>query len=125
MALVKCPECGHEVSDKAAACPNCGYEMAQKSWAVRNSIYAYTSWYIFVCEIFLGAALMVWLSKDSSGNTQSIVIVLALFLKTFGWLFTLTSLVGVLFAIASIARKEPKKVLAYVCVVLHGAGLIG
>lgn len=24
MALIKCPECGKEVSDKAAACPNCG-----------------------------------------------------------------------------------------------------
>lgn len=25
MALIKCPECNHEVSDKAASCPNCGY----------------------------------------------------------------------------------------------------
>ena len=24
MALIKCTECGHEVSDKASACPNCG-----------------------------------------------------------------------------------------------------
>lgn len=24
MALIKCSECGHDVSDKAAACPNCG-----------------------------------------------------------------------------------------------------
>lgn len=24
MALVKCPECGKEISDKASACPNCG-----------------------------------------------------------------------------------------------------
>lgn len=25
MALIKCPECGKEVSDKAKACPNCGF----------------------------------------------------------------------------------------------------
>lgn len=25
MALIKCPECGKEASDKAMACPNCGY----------------------------------------------------------------------------------------------------
>lgn len=25
MALVKCPECGREVSNKAASCPGCGY----------------------------------------------------------------------------------------------------
>ena len=24
MALIKCPECGKEISDKAATCPNCG-----------------------------------------------------------------------------------------------------
>lgn len=24
MALIKCPECGNEVSDKAASCPRCG-----------------------------------------------------------------------------------------------------
>jgi ssDNA-binding Zn-finger/Zn-ribbon topoisomerase 1 len=27
MALVKCPECGKEVSSAATACPNCGYPM--------------------------------------------------------------------------------------------------
>ncbi len=25
MALIKCPECGSEVSDRAASCPRCGY----------------------------------------------------------------------------------------------------
>ena len=24
MALIKCPECGREISDKAASCPGCG-----------------------------------------------------------------------------------------------------
>lgn len=28
MALITCPECGHSVSDKAAACPYCGYPIA-------------------------------------------------------------------------------------------------
>lgn len=27
MALIKCPECGTEVSDKAATCPKCAYPM--------------------------------------------------------------------------------------------------
>lgn len=27
MALIKCPECGKEISDQAPACPNCGYPM--------------------------------------------------------------------------------------------------
>ena len=29
MALIKCPECGKEVSDKAKMCPNCGFEVAE------------------------------------------------------------------------------------------------
>lgn len=28
MALIKCPECGTEVSDRAPACPNCGAPIA-------------------------------------------------------------------------------------------------
>lgn len=27
MALINCPECKHEVSDKAKYCPNCGYKI--------------------------------------------------------------------------------------------------
>lgn len=30
MALVKCPECGKEISSKAAACPNCGNPMPKQ-----------------------------------------------------------------------------------------------
>ena len=29
MALIKCPECGKDVSDKAAACIHCGYPLAE------------------------------------------------------------------------------------------------
>lgn len=27
MALIKCPGCSKDISDKAIACPSCGYEM--------------------------------------------------------------------------------------------------
>ena len=30
MAIIKCPECGHQVSDMAPTCPNCGVEIAGK-----------------------------------------------------------------------------------------------
>lgn len=29
MAMIKCPECGKEISDKARNCPNCGWENSQ------------------------------------------------------------------------------------------------
>jgi uncharacterized OB-fold protein len=37
MALVKCPECGKAVSDKAASCPNCGYPLIQST--IRSPVY--------------------------------------------------------------------------------------
>lgn len=30
MALIRCPECGTEVSDKAAACPRCAYPIGNQ-----------------------------------------------------------------------------------------------
>lgn len=31
MALIKCPECGKEISDQAENCPNCGYPIKNQS----------------------------------------------------------------------------------------------
>lgn len=31
MALIKCPECGKMISDKAHACPNCGYPLQKRA----------------------------------------------------------------------------------------------
>ena len=31
MALIKCPECGKEISDTIVACPNCGYSFKKKN----------------------------------------------------------------------------------------------
>lgn len=30
MALIKCPECGYEISDKTTQCPHCGYVLKQE-----------------------------------------------------------------------------------------------
>lgn len=32
MSLIKCPECGKEVSDKAKVCTNCGYQLIDNSF---------------------------------------------------------------------------------------------
>lgn len=31
MAMIKCPECGKKISDKAEACPNCGCPIDKNS----------------------------------------------------------------------------------------------
>ena len=38
MALIKCPECKREVSDKAEACIHCGYPIAKLNSSAKNSI---------------------------------------------------------------------------------------
>lgn len=35
MALINCPECGKQISDKAASCPNCGYPIADQPITTR------------------------------------------------------------------------------------------
>lgn len=47
MALVTCPECGKEISNKANACPNCGWSNAPKkarkkivTWSVTTAVFA-------------------------------------------------------------------------------------
>lgn len=37
MALIRCPECGKEISNKAEACPNCGYPIAGLGKAKRTT----------------------------------------------------------------------------------------
>lgn len=36
MAIIKCPECGHPVSDKAPTCPTCGVEIVDKTITCAN-----------------------------------------------------------------------------------------
>jgi hypothetical protein len=36
MSLINCPECGHEVSDKAASCPSCGMPLLNEQAEIRK-----------------------------------------------------------------------------------------
>lgn len=43
MALVKCPECGAEISDKAKSCPKCGYPLDSEVNSLRNTDFSSNS----------------------------------------------------------------------------------
>ena len=43
MALIKCPECGREISDKAYSCPQCGYPISQDKTQYLIQLYLKTA----------------------------------------------------------------------------------
>ena len=40
MSLIKCPECGKEISDKSVQCIHCGYPLNNKTDISQDVIYA-------------------------------------------------------------------------------------
>lgn len=38
MALIKCPECGREISDRAANCPGCGFPIAEEIGKLQRNV---------------------------------------------------------------------------------------
>lgn len=55
MSLIKCPECGKEISDKAATCPNCGHP-------IQSKINKHPKWVIVLAAICGIIALFVCIS---------------------------------------------------------------
>ena len=60
MALIKCPECGKEVSDEAKKCPNCGVKL-KKNFFQRHKKLSI----IIAIVIVLGASVGVFASTYS------------------------------------------------------------
>jgi len=71
MALIKCPECGGQVSTEATACPSCGFPVGTKKAApsntplleVRPSWWAY--FWLLVFAWLLIPLLIAWLRRKS------------------------------------------------------------
>ena len=36
MTLIKCPECGHKISNQCESCPKCGYELNKKEESIKK-----------------------------------------------------------------------------------------
>ncbi len=41
MALINCPECSKQISDKAVSCPNCGYPLNATSFQETQNVSEY------------------------------------------------------------------------------------
>ncbi len=51
MALIKCPECGKEISDRAESCPSCGCPMDEEEDENDSKDYKSNLPYEFLCLI--------------------------------------------------------------------------
>lgn len=58
MPLIKCKECGTEVSDKATSCPKCGAPYPGKSWIDQPGNGCGV---IVLGFIIFGAAILLWI----------------------------------------------------------------
>ena len=65
MALIKCPECGREVSDKAVSCPQCGFPIASytvkavkkvpvKFWRIKKNFGSGVHGAVYVDDVMVG-----------------------------------------------------------------------
>jgi hypothetical protein len=56
MALISCPECNRQVSDKASSCPNCGYPLEEQA-AQASEVLAGHRWLVRSKTLGNGRAL--------------------------------------------------------------------
>lgn len=55
MALINCPECGAQISDKALTCPNCGHPMTASQ--KKGNWHPMNIWWMSIAVIALVVAL--------------------------------------------------------------------
>lgn len=70
MSMIKCPECGKEISDKATSCPSCGYTLKQQeNTSTKNS--NKKKGCLIGLLIFIGIAMIGFCSDDKSSTSAS------------------------------------------------------
>ena len=77
MALIKCPECGKEISDKALFCPNCGYNNAENEentsvykLPITYQILGFVSVFAIIVGILIGIIQLVNKASSSAVITS-------------------------------------------------------
>ncbi len=63
MAMIKCSECGKEISEKAKICPNCGNPIRHKQERLKRSIIS-----IMLVIVVIGGVCIIGTVKNSNKN---------------------------------------------------------
>ncbi len=98
MALIKCPECGADVSDKAVACPKCAHPIVESSTKQARTVKVQTiekTAKKYKVQILIGVFLMILgfllIISSVSGQQLNVVTGILGVLATVGgviWLIT-------------------------------------
>ena len=109
MALIKCSECGHEISDKAAVCPHCGAVNNTNAGALNPNASAQT--------------IIVQQEQRKTNGLGTAGFVLALIVFIFCWIPGLDFilwLLGLLFSLIGVFKAPRGLAIAGLCISLIG-----
>ena len=74
MAIIKCPECGQEISDQSRNCIHCGYPLKKQKGTVlkehRNKILAVGAVFLGICAVIVLITFFHYLpnlNKENNG----------------------------------------------------------
>lgn len=72
MALIKCPECGKKMSDKAEGCPHCGYSPKKDSskTTLNNLKGKWDNKYLVIILIVLVGGYFLFFNKNNTNNNN-------------------------------------------------------
>lgn len=91
MAIIQCPECGNQVSDKAPACPKCGnpmqpviIERTGKKWKLAKLI----SWLVFIAGVIMA------IGGAGNGGFENPITGMGITLAFFGFIALLIARFG-------------------------------
>ncbi len=71
MALIKCPECGNEVSEKAITCPHCGARVGNGHSRKANKIFVIVCLAIAGICVLMSILLFAFANKQQGASTES------------------------------------------------------
>lgn len=78
MPLIKCPECGHDVSDQAFSCPSCGHplksinQVTQQSPVTIEQTAKKWKWIKLISSIFIIIGLFIFFNGATTEGFQNI-----------------------------------------------------
>lgn len=89
MALINCPECGHQMSDTAKKCPNCGAPLKKSTFKVEKDIAISVSLLVVALGLLIGS---IWIMCNVGYfiiviNDDNFFLSLGLFIGSFIPLF--------------------------------------